>query len=190
MRSYKILFALFLGVLSTLSFQCTKPLSAADESTSSTVVPIPEADQAYSSPTPLKAIVVDKQGNMTETEYTYDPEAGGVVINNEENIYGDGSSLFFPALEVGFLWAGGYWVDHEGYYWNGNHYANEKNPAWHDQWDHYWNRDWNNKWNNYRQQHPQNFKKGSSQNRDFNRHGGVSRPAHAGSRGGRSGHRD
>src|SRR5271170_5751283 len=84
-----------------------------------TVVPIPEADQNCSSSSQVKAIIVDKKGDMTQTEYVCDPDQGGVVINNNEADWGEGASLFFPAFEMGLLWDDGVWVDEEGYYWDG-----------------------------------------------------------------------
>jgi hypothetical protein len=131
-----------------------------------TVVPVPEADQLYSTVTPVDTIIVDKNGNMTETQYNYDPDQGGVVINNYNEVAGPGASLFFPAMTVGMLWWGGYWVDHNGDYWNGRTYVQVNDPHWHDNWDHYWKGNWDNKWNQYREQHPE------AQNR-YRRDGGT-----------------
>lgn len=154
----------------------------------SQVIPLPEADQSDSSE-PVDAIVVDKNGTMQQMQYTYDPDQGGVVINNYEEVSGDGASIFFPAFEVGMLWWGGYWVDHEGYYWNGNRYAQVHDAHWNDNWNHYWHQNWNHKWDQYRNSHPQNFKgaNGRQYNRTYTHHNGQSRAGHQGVRGG--GHR-
>lgn len=147
------------------------------------VVPVPEADQLYPAATPVETIIVNKNGTMIEGQYTYDPEQGGVVINNYEEVAGPGASLFFPTMTVGMLWWNGYWVDHEGYYWNGRTWSQVNDPHWHDNWNHYWNDNWNNKWNRYRQQHPDAQNKYRRDGGTFRHGGGMNRPSHEPRRG-------
>lgn len=130
---------------------CTSIASADTGSSGSgtNVIPIPGGDQEFTQPTPIETIVVDKNGNVIEKQYTYDPNQGGVVINNNEEIGGDDASLFFPMFEMGFIWASGYWVGHDGNYWNGHEYVNINNNHWDDHWNNYWHNNWNNKWNNH-----------------------------------------
>ncbi|MES2122982.1 MAG: hypothetical protein V4492_09480 [Chlamydiota bacterium] len=131
----------------------TAVLSADTSSSTTNVVPIPGADQEFSSPTPIETIVVDKNGNMIEKQYTYDPNQGGVVINNNNEVGGDNASLFFPMFMMGFMWSEGFWVGHNGSYWNGNRYTYVNNKNWNNHWNNYWHNNWNQKWNNHWNQH-------------------------------------
>lgn len=153
----------------------------------STVVPLPEADQQYSTSTPVNAIIVKKNGEMSQAQYPYDPDQGGVVINNYDDVNGPGSSLFFPAFGVGMLWANGYWADQSGYYWNGNRYVSVNNDHWDDHWNNYWHNDWNNKWNNYKRQHPEARNIQGQRNGSFEHRQGMDRRSNP-PRGGRGFH--
>lgn len=166
--------AFFLGSCSGNTYLA----EGSDAQSSYSVIPLPEADNKYDTSTPVDTIVVDKYGTMTETQYPYDPDKQGVVINNYEDVAGPNASVFFPAFEVGLLWWGGYWTDHDGYYWDGDHYAYINDPHWHDHWDHYWNRDWNNKWNQYRQDHPNAGHQYGRNGGNFQHHHGMNRPDH------------
>jgi hypothetical protein len=141
----------------------------------STVIPVPEARSQYNSPTPVDAVVVDKDGNMTQTQYTYDPNQGGVVINNYYQVGGPDASIYFPLWGIGFLWWSGFWVDSYGYYWNGYGYGYVRSARWGNHWNNYWHSNWNNKWNNYH----------GGNRGNYQHNGGVNRPAnHARSGGG------
>lgn len=154
-------------------------------SDASTVVPLPEAQQQYTSATPVDAIVVDKDGNMSERQYTYDPNRGGVVINNYYQVAGPDCSLYFPAFGVGFLWNNGFWVDSQGYYWNGIGFGFVGYGYWNSHWNYYWHHNWNNRWNHYRSSHPHGHWSGHGGHgaRNVNR-GGMHRPSSHASRGG------
>ncbi len=166
------------------------PPDQGDESTSK-VVPLPEAEQQYSEATPVDAIIVDKDGNMTERQYTYDPAQGGVVINNYNQVAGPDCSLYFPVFGVGFLWWGGYWVDYNGYYWNGYGWGYVNYNRWHGRWNNYWHHNWNNKWNGYRRAHPNSRHAGGHNGRgNFHNNRGMNRQSHSQMRrqGGQGGH--
>jgi hypothetical protein len=185
MRFFRFAIATTLCCTSGLLVHCDDnssglaPQSSSQPSSSSTrVIPVPEVEQKYSSPTPVNAVVVDRNGNMTETRYTYDPDQGGVVINNYEEISGPGSSVFFPEDEVGLMWWDGFWVDHEGYYWNGANFVLVDDPGWRGRWDQYWQRDWRNKWNGYRQGRPNGRSGGGPYRANFDHRHGMNRPSH------------
>ncbi len=146
MQGTRLLSKIF-WVLGITALLCAK----AHADTTNNVVPIPGVD--YSQPTPVQTIVVDSNGNMSEKTYTYDPNQGGVVIINNNQVSGNNASLFFPLFMMGFMWAEGYWVGHNGAYWNGNHYTYVSNKNWNNNWNNYWHNNWNNKWQNYWNQH-------------------------------------
>jgi hypothetical protein len=120
-----------------------------------TVVAIPNGNQVVSSPTPVDAIVVDSNGNMSQQQVQYDPNAangqGGVTINN--NYGGDNASLFLPLFQMGFIWSMGYWVGHDGSYWNGHNTVYINNSHWDNHWNNYWHNNWGPKWQHYYNQH-------------------------------------
>lgn len=166
------------------SQQTTQNNSSTTPSSSSTntptkaatnVVPIPEAAQQYSSPTPVNVIVVDGNGTMSQQQYMYEPALGGVVINNTSAIGGDGASIFFPDFSLGFVWWNGYWADYDGFYWNGFNYAQVNNSDWHHYWHHYWHHDWNHRWHNYWNQHHKDPHWVYSKNKNWHTHHGTSR---------------
>lgn len=141
-------------------------------------------------PTPVQAIILDSNGNVTEKEYTYDPNTQTIIINSNDE--GDNASIFFPLFETGFLWWGGYWVNYNGYYWNG-HWRHVDYDDWNGHWHNYWNHHWDNHWHNYWNQHHKesNFRyknKEHWQNRSFQgghrggNHGGGHEGGHGGGR--------
>ena len=155
---------------------------------STIVVPNPpEVDQ----PTPVETIITQPDGTIIEKQYMYDPDSNSIQIDsayNEEN-----SSLFFPALELGFLFAGGYWVDHDGYYWNNDHWNYSNNDHWNDHWNNYWQNEWNNKnWRNHWQNrsgdknwtrnHPQSWSHPGGRSPGMHREGGAMRGGRGGGR--------
>ncbi len=121
------------GILCLVTVGCKDPSKLAVEQTpvqrTSQVIPLPEAAENVPSE-PIDAIVVDKNGVMEQTQYPYDLDQGGVVINSDDEVFGEGASIFFPAFEVGLLWWGGYFVDNEGLYWNGHQYEHVQDPNW------------------------------------------------------------
>lgn len=149
-----------------------------DQQSASNVIPLPEAEKEYDSPTPVDAIVVDKDGDMSEQQYTYDPDAGGVVINNYNEVSGPDCSIYFPLFAVGFIWWGGYWCDHDGYYWSGHGYHRANYNHWHNHWNNYWHNNWNNKWHQYSQRHPNSQYARGANRQSFSHHQGMSRQGH------------
>lgn len=116
-------------------------------------IPIPNGNQTIqaAAPTPVDVIVTDNKGNMTEQQVPYNPQTQTVVVNN--NYGGDNSSVFFPLFAAGFMFWGGYWVGHNGSYWNGSHYVHVTNVNWNQHWNNYWQHSWAPKWKNYSHNH-------------------------------------
>lgn len=145
------------------------------DASASNVIPVPEAQKQYNQPTQVNAVIVNKNGEMSETQYTYDPNQGGVVINNYYEVAGPDCSIYFPLWGIGFLWWSGFWVDGDGYYWDGYRYRYCNYPHWHNHWNNYWHGTWYNKRRGYYHAHG-----GRQGNFDHNR--GMHRPAHGGPR--------
>lgn len=184
--------------------------------TTNKIVPIP-GPQAYSSPTPVDAIVQDSDGNFQEQQYTYypnyyqqdknHPDPNVVIINNTNQVTGgnnqsaqpseDSPSVFFPLFAMGFLFVAGYWVGHNGNCWNGHNYVNVHVNNWNSHWNHYWNGHWKNNWNQHWQNHSRNpnwrYRNNPNWNDQTGKHwknseGGGHAGGHAGGRaGGRGG---
>jgi uncharacterized membrane protein YgcG len=162
----KIKTALLALILITFAtpFSCNVSFAETNE------VPIPNGNEMLNSNTSsngkqtVDAIVTDNQGNMSEQQLPYNPNNQTVIVNN--NYGGDNASLFFPAFELGFMFWAGYWVGHNGSYWNGSHYVHVTNVNWNQHWHNYWNHTWAPKWHNYYNQHHNNsnFKWGNHQN--------------------------
>lgn len=128
-------------------------------------IPIQNGNQVLSSnnngtvPKTVDAVVTDNNGNMSEQQLPYNSANQTVVVNN--NYGGDNASLFLPLFTMGFMFWGGYWVGHNGSYWNGNNYVHVNNiNNWNNHWNNYWHNNWGPKWNNYYNQHrnDSNFK--------------------------------
>lgn len=86
---------------------------------------------------PVKVIIVDSNGRTFEQTANYDPSAGGIDIDT--SWAGPNASIYIPSLGVGYVWYNGYWVDQEGYYWNGTQrVAVPYIPQWREHWNHYW----------------------------------------------------
>lgn len=135
-------------------------------------IPIPNGNQVInnntqggstSQPT-VDAIVTNSDGTMTQEKLPYNPNNQTVIVNN--NYGGNNASLFLPALEMGFMFFAGYWVGHNGSYWNGHGYVHVTNVNWNQHWNNYWHNTWKPKWNNYANEHRNdpNFKWGDHQN--------------------------
>lgn len=128
----------------------------ADTTTTTTTnneIPIPNGNQKLAGQTTVDAIVTDNQGNMQEVQLPYNSQTQSVTINNNQ-YGGDNASLFFPLFATGFMFYAGYWVGHDGSYWNGSHYTHVTNiNNWNNHWNNYWKHDWAPKWNNYNHQH-------------------------------------
>ncbi|MBS0651927.1 MAG: hypothetical protein JSR39_00190 [Verrucomicrobia bacterium] len=146
---------------------------------------LPNTNANITSPTPVQAIVLDSNGNMSEEEYMYNPDTQVVVVDSNNG--GDNASIFFPLFAAGFIWWDGYWVNHEGNYYVNNHWVHVNNPDWNNHWHDYWNNHWDNHWHNYWNQHrndpnfrygnqehwqEHNFRGGQRGGGDFHRGGG------------------
>ncbi len=196
---------LWSGIISLFSLVCASafsPLIAQTDVQGNQIVPIP-GPQAYSEPHPVDAIVTDSQGNMREETYTYypnyysqdsqHPDPNVVIINNTQQVtsdqYGGTSpSLFFPGFALGFLFAGGWWCDYDGHYWDGYRYGRVNYNNWNGRWNNYWNRDWNNRWNNHWNNHHNDRNWKYRDNKNWNDHTGKERGyGHHGSSGGQGG---
>ena len=86
---------------------------------------------------PIQVIVIDANGRIFERTVTYNPSLGGIDIDT--SWAGPNASIFIPALGIGYVWYNGYWVDQEGYYWNGSQRVTVPHiPQWREHWNHYW----------------------------------------------------
>ena len=184
---FKSVFFFFVP-LGILSFSIGNMPVAADE------IMIPREDVNVSSPTQVQAIVLDSNGNMTEEEYTYDPDTQVIVINSG----GDNASVFFPLFATGFIWWNGYWVNREGYYYDNDRWVHVDDHDWDGHWNGYWNNHWDNHWHNHWNNHhgdpnfhyrnQEHWKNNSFQGRQRGGgHGGGAREHGGGGRGGGGG---
>ncbi len=94
---------------------------------------------------PVQVVIVDSNGNTYEQTAYYDSSIGGVNIDTRWA--GPGASIYIPTLGLGYLWYNGFWVDQEGYYWNGQSRVYISDPQWRDHWHHYWNDHRHDGWN-------------------------------------------
>lgn len=99
----------------------------------------------YADRQPLEAVVVDGKGNTSNQTFYYNAGLGGVDYAPVDA--NAAASIFFPSLQVGYLWNNGYWVDHSGYYWSGGHRYYTNHPNWHGYWGGYWNAHPHGGWN-------------------------------------------
>src|SRR5690242_19972965 len=83
---------------------------------------------------PVRAVIVDADGNTIEKTCYYNPEIGGIDIGDANY-----TSIYFPDTNVRYLYADGFWVGEDGYYWNRGRRYYYSNPGWHDRWHGYWN---------------------------------------------------
>jgi hypothetical protein len=103
---------------------------------------------------PVTVVIVNSNGNSFEQQANYDPAVGG--INIDTSWAGPGASIFIPDLNTGYVWYNGYWVDREGYYWNGKERVYLSDPQWKEHWRHYWHEHrphgwhrWGGNWHNH-----------------------------------------
>lgn len=89
---------------------------------------------------PVRAVLVDANGNTVERTCYYNPEAGGIDIG--DTTY---SSVYFPDNNARYLNSGGFWVDENGYYWHGGR-RYFYGPGWNDHWHGYWHGGWHDGW--------------------------------------------
>jgi hypothetical protein len=94
--------------------------------------------------TQLDAIVLDKNGQMTEQKATLNGSSVSVNVAGGEN-----ASVFFPDLGERYVWNGGHWVNKAGYYYVNNEPVYAGIEGWDGSWDNYWNHHWNDHWNRY-----------------------------------------
>jgi hypothetical protein len=90
----------------------------------------------FSNQQPIQVVIVDGSGSSYEQTVYYNPAIGGVDLN--ASWAGPNASIYIPSLGTGYLWANGFWVDQDGYYWNGDQRIFINNPHWHDHWSGYW----------------------------------------------------
>ncbi len=118
------------------------------------VVPVPEVSDKYgNNPASVNTIIINNNGDVTTANYPYDPDQGGIVINNNVDVGGPGCSLFFPGFGVGFLWYNGFWCDGLGYYWNGFGWGFCGFGGWPGYWHGYWYHHWSRSWHHYYSHH-------------------------------------
>lgn len=84
---------------------------------------------------PVRAIIVDGDGNTIEKTYVYNPDLGGIDIGVYSTPY---ASIYFPDSNVRYLYAGGFWVGEDGYYWNHGRRYYYDHPGWGAHWNGYW----------------------------------------------------
>lgn len=85
---------------------------------------------------PIQAVIVDSNGNASEQTFYYNPDIDGVDI--DASMAGPDASIYFPSLGTGYIWYNGYWVDQDGYYWNGQARIFINHPHWKERWTGYW----------------------------------------------------
>jgi hypothetical protein len=88
---------------------------------------------SFTAQQPVRAVFVDAYGNTVEKTCYFNPELGGVDI-------GDASytSVYFPDNNVRYMYANGFWIGEDGYYWNGGRRYYYDHPGWRDHWHGYW----------------------------------------------------
>ncbi len=185
MKKFGKLLALLLSLLILVPLMVHNADKSNASSQTTVVVPNPPAiDQK----TPVDTIITQPDGTVIEKQYIYDPDTNSILIDSEYSQ--ENASLFFPGFELGFLFAGGYWVDHDGYYWNDNHWTYTNNENWNDHWNGYWHNQWNNQhWRNHWQQNHNNKNWNRNYPQNWSHPGGRSQGMHqeGGMRGGRGG---
>lgn len=87
---------------------------------------------------PIQAVIVDTAGNTVEQTVYYNPALGGVDLDT--SLAGANASVYFPSFGTGYVWYNGYWVDPNGYYWNGSARVSAGHPHWREYWSGYWGR--------------------------------------------------
>lgn len=188
MRKFGKLIALVLSLLILVPLLVHNADKGGTSSTQELAVPNPPA---LSEKTPVEAIVTKPDGTVIERQYVYNPNTNTIIIDSDDNE--ENASLFFPGLELGFLFAGGYWVDQGGYYWAGNRWVYADYPDWDDHWHNYWNHQWNdNHWHNHWESHRGDHQWRGNHPERWNHPGGrpqgEHRAGHGGGHGG-GGHR-
>lgn len=183
MKKFGKLIALVLSLLVLLPLLVHNADKTVANTTENIVVPNPPA---ISQKTPVDTIITKPDGTVIEKQYMYDPDTNSIDIDSgysQEN-----ASLFFPGLELGFLFAGGYWVDQDGYYWNNNHWNYNNDNHWNDHWNNYWHNQWNNgHWQNHWQNNHANANWNRNHPQNWSHPGGRSPGGHFEGRGGRMG---
>jgi hypothetical protein len=187
MKKYGKLIALILSILILVPLMVHNADKSNATAQSQIVVPNPPS---LSQPTPVETIITQPDGTVIEKVYTYNPDTSTIAIDPE--YAEENASLFFPGFELGFLFAGGYWVDHDGYYWNDDHWERHNDDHWNDHWNNYWHNQWNDQhWRNHWQQNHQNSSWKRNHPQNWSHPGGRSPGTHQGGRmegrGGRGG---
>lgn len=115
------------------------------------VINIQGATSVTTTSSQVNAIVVDGNGNMSQQVFPYNPQSQQVDVGSADK--GDNASIYLTLFMMGFMWWDGYWVGHNGYYWDGHTNVYVKNVNWNNHWNNYWHNTWNQKWNNYYNKH-------------------------------------
>lgn len=102
------------------------------------VIRIGGSGMVISQAQPVQVIIFDSNGNTYEQTAYFDPSSEG--INIDTSWAGPGASIYIPSLGLGYLWYNGFWVDQEGYYWNGPRRVYIADPQWKEHWRHYWHK--------------------------------------------------
>jgi hypothetical protein len=115
------------------------------------VINIEGATNITTTSSQVNAIIVDGNGNMSQQVFPYNPQNQQVDVGSASQ--GENASIYFTLFMMGFMWWDGYWVGHNGYYWDGHTNVYVKNVNWNNHWNNYWHNTWNQKWNNYYNKH-------------------------------------
>ncbi len=115
------------------------------------VINIEGATNITTTSSQVNAIIVDGNGNMSQQVFPYNPQNQQVDVGSASQ--GENASIYFTLFMMGFMWWDGYWVGHNGYYWDGHINVYVKNVNWNNHWNNYWHNTWNQKWNNYYNKH-------------------------------------
>ena len=107
------------------------------------VLKIAPPPSIINSPQSLEVVIVDKNGNAIKQTAYYNPTVGG--IEADTRWAGPNASIYIPNWETGYIWQNGYWVDAEGYYWDGSRKTSIAMPDWRNQWVDYWHKYWHDK---------------------------------------------
>lgn len=103
----------------------------------STIIKINNPSIILNDVRPIHVIIIDQNRNSYEETVYYDPALGGIDVDTA--LVGPNASIYIPDLDLGYIWYNGFWVDQDGYYWNGERRVYIENPSWKRHWEAYWN---------------------------------------------------
>ncbi|MCB1067764.1 MAG: hypothetical protein KDK56_06225 [Simkania sp.] len=134
------------------------------------VINIQGATNITTTSSQVNAIVVDGNGNMSQQVFPYNPQTQQVDVGDANQ--GQNASIYLTLFMMGFMWWDGYWVGHNGYYWNGHTNVYVKNVNWNNHWNNYWHNTWNQKWQTYYNKHKNDSNFPYKNNRSWPHHSG------------------